>query len=321
MKLFFLFALLAFIAAPINAFTLSKNSFQSSCFVPVSTASLCCGIVSTSLNNLKGKNNSPTKTTFTCLHAENDSTGMTTLHFTGKQTFQSDPVPLRSYTTLKLFFEQDDLRTMLLAGAGDGDEPPRALPKHESISFKEQWTAQARSVGGEDPDPENGDVVCWVNTGSMDIAGLKVKSEAIIGTKLITGVDDLALPVYELVFIRDQRKAKGPKLLVWIFNRLTRKNSSGDDDDDNQNDKEEQSVSSFSRFYTKIINDDEDESSVVFAIDSSLDIAVKFPSLLLKILPVSKEKAEEQGSASVAKTLMNDTGAALQRISDSYRST
>jgi hypothetical protein len=102
---------------------------------------------------------------------------------------------------------------------------------------------------------------------------------------------------------------------------LTRKNSSGDDDDDNQNDKEEQSVSSFSRFYTKIINDDEDESSVVFAIDSSLDIAVKFPSLLLKILPVSKEKAEEQGSASVAKTLMNDTGAALQRISDSYRST
>ena len=54
-------------------------------------------------------------------------------------------------------------------------------------------------------------------------------------------------------------------------------------------------------------------------IETSLDIAVQFPKILLKILPVSKEKAEEQGSNSILKTLDKDTGASLKRIEEYFR--
>ncbi len=258
---------------------------------------------------------------YTCLRATAESTGKTILNFKGKESFTSDPVPLKSNSALHSFFERNDLLVMLLAGTGNADEPPTVLSKAESISFQEQWTAQARIVGAKDPDPENGDLVCRVLTGEIKFPGLNVKSEAIIGTKLIKGSEDTDGPIYELVFITDQRKAKGPKLLVWIFNKLTGQNDSNDEDG-KENDEEEPAarVSSLSKFYPKILKDDDSgkEPLVVFNIDSSLEIAIKFPSMLLKILPVSKEKAEEQGSASVAKTLAKDTGAALKTIVDSY---
>ena len=179
---------------------------------------------------------------------------------------------------------------------------------------------QCKNVGGDDPSPESGDVVCRVNTGGMNFAGLSVQSDAMIGTKLILPAEATpspSSPEYQLVFIKDRKNVTGPRLLVWIFNKLT--GDGNENEDENEGEDREQAVTSLARFYAKISSDDDDESkSVVFTIETSLDIAVKFPSLLLKILPVSKEKAEMEGSASVVKTLVKDTNASLQRIVESY---
>jgi hypothetical protein len=256
----------------------------------------------------------------THLHAEKP--GMTTLHFKGKETFRSDPVRLNSTTAIQSFFQQeaDELRKMLLSGSGNN--AAKILSQPECISMKQEWAERARNVGGKAPDLEQGDVVCRVNTGGMNFVGLEVKSEAMIGTKLVfpdardvestSAENDVFIsPEYQLTFIKDIQKIKGPMLLVWIFNRLTGQDGKQSGNEDG---KKEQAVTSFSRFFAE----QSGESEATFVLETSLDIAINFPSMLLKILPVSKEKAEEQGSASVTKTLVKDTAASLERIAKYY---
>lgn len=209
---------------------------------------------------------------------------------------------------------------MLLSGSGNN--AARILSQAECVSMKEQWAERARNVGGEAPDLDQGDVVCRVNTGGMNFVGLEVKSDAMIGTKLVfpdainiestsAGNDVFVSPEYQLTFIKDIQNVKGPMLLVWIFNKLTGQDGK---QSGNEEGKKEQAVTSFSRFYAE----QSGESEAIFVLETSLDIAVNFPSLLLKILPVSKEKAEEQGSASVTKALIKDTAASLERIAKYY---
>ena len=60
---------------------------------------------------------------------------------------------------------------------------------------------------------------------------------------------------------------------------------------------------------------------IVFSIEASLEVIVKFPSLLLKVMPVSKKKAEEQGSASVLKAIGKDIEAVLPKVRSYYLET
>ena len=206
MKFHVLLALVIIMPDPVNAFTIHKNLHSPPHISTSPTAftsaendrSRCVSLIS---KTSAGQGNSRMRSKCTRLHAEKDSGKMTTLHLTGKETLQSDPVPLQS--SLKSFLEQDEIKSMLLAANGGGDEPPQVLSKTVSISYKDEWTKQARSVGAQDPDPENGDVVYKVNTNGLKLPGIVVKSECLIGTKLITDTGDVsALPIYEFVFIQ-----------------------------------------------------------------------------------------------------------------------
>jgi len=249
-------------------------------------------------------------------------------------------------------------------GTGTANLLPLKLSTNESILLLDEWKKQAQMVGAQLPnvqkeEGQGDDAVYQVKTGGINFAGLRVQSNALIGVKLVTSdmvpancstgdsdgysndkdeYEDLShydddddddspcLVEYQLVYIKDEQYVDGPRVLVWIFNKLTGKNSNtgsgngnsgssiGSGSDAPSNSKQ-QSVSSFSRFYVNITND----KMAIFKIESMLDIAIKFPTFLLKILPVSKEKAEEQGSASVMKTLVKDTGASLQRVVDYYK--
>jgi len=256
-----------------------------------------------------------------------------------------------SFASIQSFFqeESDELRKLLLGGAGNN--PAMILSQAESIAMKEDWLEQARNSGGDDPSPETnrGDMVCRVNTVGMNFAGLVIKSDAMIGTKLVfpnsdcvnnissngnanansnsdsitdddsTSTTAASSPEFQLTFIKDSQKVTGPRFLVFIFNKLTGRDEGKEGKDgggggSGGGEGKEQAVTSFSRFFAE----QSSETEATFVIETSLDIAIKFPSLLMKILPVSKEKAEEQGSASVIKTLVKDTGASLERIATYY---
>ncbi|GFH51172.1 hypothetical protein CTEN210_07648 [Chaetoceros tenuissimus] len=251
-----------------------------------------------------------TRSTSSQLYAQSSEKATTTLHFKGNKVFKTDPIPLKADSIETLFVSNlNGIRKLLLSGSGNNKA--EILSGEESNKLMNEWKKQTLKVGASTPDAENHpelDVICRVNTSGINFVGLEVKSDALIGTKLV--LNENSSPEIQLVFIKDSQYAEGPKILVWIFNKLTGK------DDKKAKTEKEQMVTSFSKFYATSSNEGEEISLVI---ETSLDIAVQFPKFLLKILPVSKEKAEEQGSNSILKTLDKDTGASLKRIEEYFR--
>jgi hypothetical protein len=251
-----------------------------------------------------------TRSSSSQLYAQSNEKATTTLHFKGNKVFKTDPIPIKADNIETLFVSNlKDIRKLLLSGSGNNKA--EILSEEESSKLMNEWKKQTVKVRALTPDAEEHpelDVICRVNTSGINFVGLEVKSDALIGTKLV--LNENSSPEIQLVFIKDSQYAEGPKILVWIFNKLT-----GKDDKKGKTEKE-QMVTSFSKFYATSSNEG-DEISLV--IETSLDIAVQFPKFLLKILPVSKEKAEEQGSNSILKTLDKDTGASLKRIEEYFR--
>lgn len=245
--------------------------------------------------------------------AKDESKGMTSLNFIGEKVYKSQPVPIMhdDPTALSAFFAQHEFRCLLF-NDGDGENKIELLPNDQiDEGLIDLWTKQCDIVGGERPEP--GDAVFMVETGGINFTNLKVKSNSFIGVKYMKDPSSQK-PEYQLVFIKDTRIVEGPRLLVWIFNTLTGKNKKQSDNDVNEQ-QEEQSVRAFSRFSYE---DDQDGESLMFVVKSKLEVIVKFPSLLLKVLPVTKEKAEEQGSASVLKAMGKDIEAVLPKVRDFY---
>lgn len=250
-----------------------------------------------------------TRSSSSQLYAQSNEKATTTLHFKGNKVFKTS-VPLKADNIETLFVSNlKDIRKLLLSGSGNNNA--EILSEEESNKLMNEWKKQTVKVGALTPNAEEHpelDVICRVNTSGINFVGLEVKSDALIGTKLV--LNENSSPEIQLVFVKDSQYAEGPKILVWIFNKLTGK------DDKKAKTEKEQMVTSFSKFYATSSNEGDDISLVI---ETSLDIAVQFPKFLLKILPVSKEKAEEQGSNSILKTLDKDTGASLKRIEEYFR--
>ena len=241
--------------------------------------------------------------------------GTTSLHFIGEKIYKSEPVAILHTNEKELSsFLSDDKFPMILFNV-DGDNEVELLPNEQANeTIYKLWEGQCASVGGEYPNAK--DAIFTIKTGGMNFSGLKIRSNSLIGVKYLNPFEyqnedkkTTKQPEYQLVFIKDSRFVEGPRLLIWIFNQLTGAKGK-------QKDKEEEStVRSISRF---TCDESPDGKTVEFTIKSKLEIVVEFPSILLKILPVSKEKAEEQGSASVLKTMGKDIEAVLPHVRQCY---
>lgn len=227
------------------------------------------------------------------------------LNFRCSRTFHTKTLPMDSLETLRNLFDEsfEDLAKIALGGSGVDNVV--IIPMTESMM--ENWTNAAKNVHASQPTKHG--FICKVNTGGFNFSGLKVTSIANIGAQLVRN-DDVTQTCLEFTYIDDEQIVEGPRFLVNIFNALTAADSKNVDEDE----KRGQSVQSLSRLYVTVSNE-----TVVFHVDTSLDISITFASILLKILPVSKEKAEEQGSQAVMKTLVKDTEAMIQKLESFYK--
>ena len=112
------------------------------------------------------------------------------------------------------------------------------------------------------------------------------------------------LPNYQFVLIKDLTYAEGNRVFVWFFNKVTGKD---------KNKGKEATTQSLNIIRTVSASD-----GVVFEANASLKIQVKFPSLLMKVLPTGKAKAEETGGTSLRKMLEADLPVALKRFRQEY---
>jgi len=229
------------------------------------------------------------------------------LQFRASKTFVSDPLPLsppESERELEHLLLGDDTIIDILHGAGN---EVLCAPQDITLSNVDAWKRECEFFGAKAPSLANGDKVFLVTTG-IDFPGLRILSRSFIGVKGLTPTRDPPFPYpgLEIVLIKDEQEVEGTPPLRWIFNKLT--GSSGGD-------KGEQSVRSFNRV---TIEPSSDGKKMTFQSKVSLEIGVQFPAIFLKLLPVSKEKAEEQGSASISKELDKDIVPALKRLRSSW---
>eukprot|EP00568_Trieres_chinensis_P000723 CAMPEP_0183299174 /NCGR_PEP_ID=MMETSP0160_2-20130417/5973_1 /TAXON_ID=2839 ORGANISM="Odontella Sinensis, Strain Grunow 1884" /NCGR_SAMPLE_ID=MMETSP0160_2 /ASSEMBLY_ACC=CAM_ASM_000250 /LENGTH=322 /DNA_ID=CAMNT_0025461367 /DNA_START=25 /DNA_END=993 /DNA_ORIENTATION=- len=238
--------------------------------------------------------------------SEGGKKGKTTLRFVGSTSYDSEGVPRGSGSkSMADFFAAEGSADILLTGTGNvvepfGDATPDMIAR---------WASEAERMGAAAP--EEGDLIRRVQTPGVQFPGLKVVTDSYIGTKLIMPTDaESGDPEYEFTLIKDEPKALGPKPLVWVFNRLTGAGGKAEGDD------KEQTVHSLSRLRVK--SDEGGNNGATLTMNSFLEIDVTFPTILLKILPVSKEKAEEQGSKSIQNVVEKDIGPSVERFREAY---
>ena len=224
--------------------------------------------------------------------------GMALLKFVGEATTTTDPVPMPpSGISLADFFAIDSHRDLLMKGTGNLVEPMKS-----NDELMERWAVEAKKVGAVPP--QKGDTLLQVTTSGIQFPGLKILSVATIGAKLIAD-EDGGYPVHEFTLVKDTIKAEGPRPIRFIFNKLTAMRDE---------EAKEQTTHSLTRTTAKSAGGDK----LVFLSSSYLEVDVTFPRVLLRILPVSKEKAEEQGSQSILKTIEKDSGPALDNFKKAY---
>jgi hypothetical protein len=223
------------------------------------------------------------------------------LNLVGFASFESDPAPLATPEKVLEFFQLDLNRNCLVNG-GNNKACIATSPSPELLQL---WREKAALNGGAEPN-EN-DVLLQVNTGGMNMPGITIASVAVIGCKLLS--DSNSFPVFEFVLVDDEQQVEGAKPIVWIFNQLTGASKKGGEA------KKGDGPLSITRVSAKLSSDHE---GIVFFSEGYIKISVKFPSVLLKILPVSKEKAEEQGSTAIQKVIEKDGQAGLFAFRDSF---
>ena len=220
----------------------------------------------------------------------------TRLEFKGDIEVVSDPLPSLPDDEMTAFFETPESRN-LLATAGGKRSCEEISPTDDLL---EEWKIACDIVGGQYPDES--DSVLSVTTGGIDFPGLHVVSKANIGVKFIQEPS----PRYEFVLIGDERTVKGLPPVKWIFKKLT---GSGGDESSSTSTKS-LSIVSYDRT--------DDGKTTTITTKSSISIELSFPTVLLKILPTSKEKTEKTGGKAISSTVEKDVQEAMKAFQEEY---
>ena len=233
---------------------------------------------------------------------DEDNKAQTKLTFSVQiDNISSNPCAFSSKEKLEDFFQKPENRALLATAGGKRKwEEIEATPQ-----ILQDWKDVCDEQGIQYPDGED-DAILSVQTGGIDFPGLHMKTVAKIGVKLTKNPNDASLQ-YEYSLLGDERFVTGLPPIVWIFNKLT---GSGKESDGTQ----DASTKSLSVVGYKIVDDDK----VIFTIDTRLEVKVKFPSILLKLLPTNKEKAEQTGSQAITKAVEKDIVGAMKVFQEAY---
>ena len=237
---------------------------------------------------------------------EKDAGGKCTLQFRADIQTESSVLPYSTRESVEAFFTCPDNRNLFITAGGK-----REYEKLEILDtdiLLASWTRICAQEGNAIPDKS--DEIFTVKTGGMSFPGLTLETRATMGIKL---VEKESGPTYEVTLIGDDRKVKGLPPVVYIFNKLTGGGGGGAG---------EESGSSDNVSTTKIICEFNPESSnVTFKTSTQFTINIRFPSILMKIIPTSKEKAEEQGSQAITKAVGKDVEQSMAVFEEAYRKT
>lgn len=240
------------------------------------------------------------------------------LRFVARTTFTSDPValPPAGVPALFDFFRSPQHRNHLLLGEGarkfNSREPgPEVVPiRDPTPKLWKGWSQEAALVGSRAPIPHS-DEILQLKSSALRMFGMTVFVESIVGAKLLLPLGTStgnSFPVYQFTLVKDDVRVEGPRTLVWLHKQLMGAGSA----------KEEQTTHSFSTL--RVEPAIEIPGHVLFIYDCTIEINFYFPLMLLRLLPMSREKCNEMGSAAIKQSFEEKGAPCLKNFVRAYLS-
>lgn len=229
------------------------------------------------------------------------------LTFSGQIVKTSRPlVSLDDKESLIEFFKSPAARDTLFVS----DAAPVPIQPISPLLLRE-WQLEAQRLGVALPTREEAadQSVMQLCSKGISFSGLTVETTVNCGAKLIEHNADTGLPSYEFTMIKDSTSARGPKPLLWIYNQVMGLvNGKGGN--------QQKTTTSLCRIALVEV-----EGGLAIDFESSFQVKLNFPSFLIRILPVSKGRAEKQGSSAVTKFVQKGVVDSLQRFEQSFLET
>ncbi|KAL3771232.1 hypothetical protein ACHAWO_005172 [Cyclotella atomus] len=236
------------------------------------------------------------------------------LRFKASTMYKSKDAPLpqcnNSVDKLTSFFDTDKTYFHLLA-KGTRNRV-HDVDKHQVPKYLDRWTKEAHMLGCDKPTTNDLLLALSVTTPFLVLV---LKVTAIIGVKLVwrsyscqSTHESIKLPEYQFILLDQSFSADGPPPLVFIFNQLTgiNKTAKGTYEQPNH------------ALFTATAEPSQDRRRVAFVSNMTAEINVRFPELLLKLLPVRKEVIEKEGSASLKKNMERDVHPGVDLFRNAY---
>lgn len=251
------------------------------------------------------------------------------------QTRKSGTKTLSSSSTLHDFFNIQDHRNCLLIGSGNIKVKKSAVKTkvghNIKSAFDSRWNEEASYFQSRGIEPLNEEIpnekvqiqilelliktpflVFLINASALFAAKLTkdgVKEEIFVDGKIHS-------PEYQFLLLAEDFQADGPPPLVWIFNQLTGKGGNKGKRGKRSTEVstkvlngEPHDIHTYLRVWasdSKPIQGDIKADRIVFKACCRAEINIKFPSILLHILPVPKEIIEKQGNKALTRSMERD---------------
>lgn len=263
------------------------------------------------------------------------STGKTSLEFQAATNYKTDPLmvstesPSTLQNKLSTFIFEDSHRDMVLAGVDSQNEVQ--LLQHPDIELYRLWQVETSRKPNLDT-PSVGDAILRVTTTGISFPGLTLKTVVTVGCKKVLD-DSTNTASLQITLIQDELQAEGPPPLVWVFQQLTgtgKQSESGvfpptpfsllPGNTNQAPDAAQQRRTHSTNVITAecTTDNDKDSVSISFCSVAQLSISVSFPSMLLRLLPVSKQMAESQGSEAINRVVSRDIGPSLEALKKKF---
>lgn len=236
------------------------------------------------------------------------------LSFATEINICSEPLPSTDRDEVYAFFRSDACRNHFLSGGGKSV----LIEESRTPELEACWKHACDSHYGSRYLPVSESKILSTET-SIQFPGLRIVNRVYTGVQRRAVNDEenrAGGEEYQALLIAEKRSAYGPPPLVWLYHQLTgsnKKNAESDSDETG-----ESSGYALTRIY---IVDEERADATAYKIefDCTVEVLVQFPRFLLKILPTSKQKMEEQGSASVKKAIEKDVLRAVKSTSEAFQ--
>ena len=236
--------------------------------------------------------------------SSNANNNQATLCLNGNSTKCTKTLPMSSPSQVLDFLKVPLHRDCVMTGGN----VRTATPIGTTVDLLELWTEKAAAVGGTPPDQD--DTIVEVQTGAINFPGLSVSAVSTMGVKFLEreteknddadGQDDY--PIIEFTLIKDKTFVEGAPPIKWVYNKLT--GSGGGN-----------SPSSLSKL---MVVTTPDGSGLCFQSEANLQVKISFPKILLKILPTTQEKAEQNGAVSITRALEKEQMPSLTKLEELY---